>query len=107
MVGWFVFVFFNCVHINPEKVNSQYIFRACLEGSFCGFFLFLNTFLFPGETSAVTSRSTADIKTDFQSPKKKKNKASNFAIRNPARDLYGLFFSYTLNTEILEVLLKR
>lgn len=63
--------------INLEKVNSQYIFRACLEGSFCAFvgfyclFLFFffsffsNTFLFPEKTSTVTSWSTADIKIDF------------------------------------------
>lgn len=62
-------VFFSCLHISPEKVNSQYIFRACSEGSFCGFFL--NTFLFPKKTSAVTSWSTADIKTDLQSLKEK------------------------------------
>lgn len=57
--------FFLCLYVNPEKVNSQYIFRACSEGSFCGFFF--NTFLFPEKTSAVTSWSAADIKPYFQS----------------------------------------
>ena len=56
---------------------------------------FSNTFLFPEKTSAVTSWSTADIKTDFQSLEKKK--ASNFAIRNCTGDSYALFFSCTLN----------
>lgn len=75
---------------------------------FCGVFLlvsflffpfFSNTFLFPEKTSTVTSWSTADIKIDFRSPKKKNN--SNFATRNCAGDSYALFFGYTLNIRSL------
>lgn len=59
--------------------------------------VFPNMFLFPEKTSAVTSWSTANIKTDFQSLNNKKKKASNFAIRNCAEDSYALFFGCTLN----------
>lgn len=64
--------FFSVFTSTQRKLIHNIYSELAQKDRFVG--IFPNTFLFPEKSSAVTSWSAADIKTDFQNLKKKPNK---------------------------------